>query len=340
MIRISFFIFFINFCFSQKLVGVVTTIADEPIFGATVYIDGSTIGTTTNDKGEFELNLPNSQVVNSSLVFSHVAFESVYLNQFDISKRYRIKLIEKVNNLSEVTALNSIFSRAQMMDVFKKQFIGKTTASKSCKIENENEIYFSYDKEKKMLFAYSDKPLIIKNSYLGYKIYFDLQKFELTFPFVTISDANVISSIFYGTTRFEELDNSKKTKINRSMVYKGSTLHFFRNLAANKWDLNEFVMYKNKFQVRPDTYIQTKDTLGGTLVLLNTKQQKFSFNNEFYMDLNFVFDKKEKSKIIFKTPQFFIDKFGIHSNFQEIFLVGKFSEKKVADMLPNDYVFK
>ena len=144
MIRISFFIFFINFCFSQKLVGVVTTIADEPIFGATVYIDGSTIGTTTNDKGEFELNLPNSQVVNSSLVFSHVAFESVYLNQFDISRRYRIKLIEKVNNLSEVTALNSIFSRAQMMDVFKKQFIGKTTASKSCKIENENEIYF-YD---------------------------------------------------------------------------------------------------------------------------------------------------------------------------------------------------
>ena len=67
------------------------------------------------------------------------------------NKRYRIKLIEKVNNLSEVTALNSIFSRAQMMDVFKKQFIGKTTASKSCKIENENEIYFSYDKEKKML---------------------------------------------------------------------------------------------------------------------------------------------------------------------------------------------
>ena len=53
-----------------------------------------------------------------------------------------------------------------------------------------------------------------------------------------------------------------------------------------------------------------------------------------------VFDKKEKSKIIFKTPQFFIDKFGIHSNFQEIFLVGKFSEKKVADMLPNDYVLK
>ena len=97
---------------------------------------------------------------------------------------------------------------------------------------------------------------------------------------------------------------------------------------------------KNKFQVRPDTYIQTKDTLGGTLVLLNTKQQRFSFNNEFYMDLNFVFDKKEKSKIIFKTPQFFIDKFGIHSNFQEIFLVGKFSEKKVADMLPNDYVLK
>ena len=93
MIRVSFFIFFINFCFSQKLVGVVTTIADEPIFGATVYIDGSTIGTTTNDKGEFELNLPNSQVINSSLVFSHVAFESVYSRFTKLFKSSSFKLI-------------------------------------------------------------------------------------------------------------------------------------------------------------------------------------------------------------------------------------------------------
>ena len=53
-----------------------------------------------------------------------------------------------------------------------------------------------------------------------------------------LNDQNPVASLF---NDFEELDNSKKTKINRSMVYKGSTLHFFRNLAANKWDLNDHV---------------------------------------------------------------------------------------------------
>ena len=61
-----------------------------------------------------------------------------------------------------------------MMALFRNQFLGTTRAGSKCTIENEDEIYFSYDNDKFVLIAYADKPLIINNPYLGYKVYFDL----------------------------------------------------------------------------------------------------------------------------------------------------------------------
>ncbi len=48
--------------FSQnKIKGSIVDENSKPIIHASIYVDGSTIQTKTNEKGEFELNLPNGQ---------------------------------------------------------------------------------------------------------------------------------------------------------------------------------------------------------------------------------------------------------------------------------------
>ena len=47
--------------------------------------------------------------------------------------------------------------------------------------------------------------------------------------------------------------------------------------------------------------------------------------------------KKRQSKIVFKTNDFFVDKFGLYTQYNKILFGGYLSEKKLADMLPSDY---
>jgi hypothetical protein len=64
------------------------------------------------------------------------------------------------------------------MKLFREQFLGINVAGKNCIIENEEEIYFNYDRKTLTLIAYSDQPLIIINNYLGYKIEYQLIDFQ------------------------------------------------------------------------------------------------------------------------------------------------------------------
>ena len=55
----------------HEVKGIVTDITGEPLFGASVEINNSTIGTITNEKGEFSLPIPNSS---AQLKISYIGF--------------------------------------------------------------------------------------------------------------------------------------------------------------------------------------------------------------------------------------------------------------------------
>ena len=54
------------------------------------------------------------------------------------------------------------------MQLFKEQFLGPTPLGKKTIISNLDDLYFEYDKGTKSLKAFSEKPLQIYNSALGY----------------------------------------------------------------------------------------------------------------------------------------------------------------------------
>ena len=319
---------------AQTVTGTVLDSHEEPIMGASVYFDGTLYGATTDIDGKFSFDIKSS--INAPLVVSYIGYEKIYLSNINFNRRYKFILQESTETLKEVVVLSNEFSRKQMMTVFKKQFLGTTKAGKKCTIENEEELYFIYDKKELTLKAFADKPLIINNPFLGYKVYFDLNSFDAKFHKYSMSNSDIYSSIYVGTSRFKETANSEKIIKNREETFKGSFLEFFRNFAKMEFRRDKFLLFYKAFQDDPNNHFTAIDSLDVTHIKI-VPQERGLKSKDFVAEFSLLYDRREQSKIIFHTDNFIIDKYGLFSNYEKIYFSGALSEKKVGDMLPSNY---
>lgn len=153
---------------AQAVTGRITdAVTGKPLERVSVYFDGTYQGTVTDSLGNFTIN--NAIKTSSPLVVSFVGYESQKISSYtDVSLNIALK--RKVIELTEVTIGADEISRPKAMKIFLKEFIGEDT--KDCVIDNPDEIYFRYNKKKDLLMADAEKPLIITNKRLGYKITF------------------------------------------------------------------------------------------------------------------------------------------------------------------------
>ncbi len=114
---ILLFLLIHNSLFSQVISGNVYDKTTEEILpGASVYIDGTTIGVTTNFKGYFELDIQKSQ--NASIIISFVGYETQAFSLSEFSASKDIFLIERTNQLNEVELGLDIWSREKKIAPF------------------------------------------------------------------------------------------------------------------------------------------------------------------------------------------------------------------------------
>lgn len=332
-----YFLIFPILIFSQiKIQGNVYDEKGEPIFGVSVYVDGSTIGTITNDLGFFALEL-NSET-NASLVFRSMGFITTSVNLKSYSNPITIILKEDVKELREVVIEKNMFTRKQMMKLFKEQFLGINVAGKNCIIENEEEIYFDYDRKTLTLTAYSDKPLIIINNYLGYKIEYQLIDFQCKFNKFSMDLEFVTQFQFAGNSFFTELLNTKKVFKRRLNSYEGSTLHFFRNLISNNWNKKEFTLYEGSFITNPQLHFKQTQIENGMYKIEVVPKKSINLKTKLVNQFNILFDNKEQSKIQFYTTVFYVDSFGVFTNYENILFSGEIVSKRIGDMLPTNFL--
>lgn len=333
---IIFCFFFVPFIFSQvKIEGYVYDINNDALFGASIYIDGTTIGTTSDVSGYYNLIIPSN--INSVLVFSYFGYITKYENIRNSDSTLNITLEEDVKELREVILEQNRFSRKQMLKLFKEQFLGTNKAGKNCNILNEDELYFDYDKVNFVFKAYSDKPLLIENKYLNYKIQFQLIDFECKFYKISISSIDIISSLYAGTSLFSEIDDSSVSLKRRKKSFEGSSLQFFRNLVINKWSKDDFLLFEGKFMTNPSEHFKIEKRNEGSFKINVTKQAKNLNKKNFIAEFSLLYDKKQQSKIIFYTDVFFIDSFGLFTDYDKIYFSGDITNKKIGDMLPSNY---
>ena len=244
-----FLVFFIQFSVISQITikGKVLTKSNEILEGASVYLNNTTIGTTTNEKGEFVLTTP---IGSYDLVVSFIGFKTV---QYKIDSNSNIGFLEfklnaNTNILKEVVIKKTKYDSDWWYNLsqFKQTFLGKTLVASKCKILNPKVLHFEYDKKSKVLTAETNKPLKILNKELGYLIFYDLVHYSLGRKKLS----------YLGYSRYTKLKGGKskqrRWKKKRLKAYNGSRMHFVRSLRKQSLKKEGFLVNQFKRVLNPN----------------------------------------------------------------------------------------
>ena len=126
--------------FAQRTITgkVINVINGEPVAGSSVFISGTSVGTLSDQSGDFILNdVPGGR---HDLVISSIGFET---NVFSFSSeqlplRVRIEMTVKVKELENVTVEPFVEEGWDKWgQTFRDYFIGYTPNARNCEIKND-----------------------------------------------------------------------------------------------------------------------------------------------------------------------------------------------------------
>ncbi len=219
----------------------------QPLPFASVFINASTRGTTTDDQGYYRL---------TGVPLGTIEVVASYLGYQPARQKIRLTggLFPTVNLVLKPSAalLNAVTVTAKGSKTWQRQFrrfkdalLGETPLANQCEISNGRTIEFS--EKAGHLLAQATEPLIIENRALGYRLHYDLLYFD--------TDRRI--TYFAGTTRFEELNPETPTQAERwqrarQAAYRGSTRHLLASLIAGTYEQEGFLVYQTDFRVPND----------------------------------------------------------------------------------------
>jgi hypothetical protein len=341
---------------AQEIKGKIVDDKDNSLSGATIYFDGSTVGTLSRGDGTFAIEYKEQS--NLTLVIRFLGFKTFYLSNPDSKSNYEITLTPKENQLDEVVLDASPFTREEMLRAFKRDFLGKTKAGRRASILNEDDIRFYYDTEVKSLYASASQPIEVINKELGYKVEFDLVDFISDFYRVSLDKNDQKTNYFGGTSFFENIaEEDRRIKKKRLEAYKGSSMHFFKSLCSGHLEEDKFQLFHKSFQVPASSVFEIKKVkrkVGSSRVLeVESYEDSYEITilgNDFETlnidatSLRKKFQKKvsllhknHRSDITFKTKVFYVDDHGNHTQISTILFSGDMSKGRLGNMLPTNY---
>jgi len=296
----------------------------EIVYSASVYINGTSVGTLSDQNGNFKLDI--SKYRSMPLTISAIGYYSTTFKDFQAGKPLLVYLNPKTFELDEVVvnAKAHPLQRRENLTIFRNEFLGTTSNSLNCKIINEDDIRFKYSSDRDTLRAFATEPILIENKALGYYITYFLDKFEY--------DKQSKSYFFSGNIIFNE-DSTKDEKRKRLLenrrkyAYLGSRMHFFRALWLN--DLGEngfFVRNTANETLSSDKIVFIKDS--------HTKYLSYHTN----LGISY-YTKQPTSFVIFKKSQVYFDASGYYDP-SLISWEGEISRKRIADQLPFEFFIK
>lgn len=219
-----------------------------PLEFVNVYVNNTSIGTTTQADGSFILKIPKS-VHKIEIVVSFIGYNTLkkVLSTAEIGRGV-IFLMESSTLLKEikVTAKRDR-NWKKKWKIFKDGLLGDSQFTNNCTILNPDAVILEYDKDKKVI-ATANEPIFIENTGLGYKIMFQMETF--------ISDGKL--TFFAGDKFFEHLKpkddkQASRWKKSRSRAYNNSFRNFLVSLAKNKLAENGFEVFQ-QYKIKEGLY--------------------------------------------------------------------------------------
>lgn len=326
MKKIILLLLFASFCKAgqtQIIKGTLHDKSDNQVIGfASVYINGTSVGTNSNQNGYFELDI--SRYSSLPLTVSALGYYSITITDFSAEKPIEVFLTPKTFELTEVvvSAKSTSKDRKANLKLFRNQFLGSGYNGQNCVITNEGDISFKNAGD--TLKAYATKPILIVNNALGYKITFYLDKFEYCWKSKTF--------LYEGSAYFSEDMAAELTQKNffekrRKSAYLGSRSHFFSSLWSNSLQANGFAI-KNSI----DETLTYEDIISAR----NGVKKYLTYKGNLYI---YYLSKSPKSSIEFLKNQIFFDSNGYFDG-SGVMIYGQMAQQRIGDLLPYDYKLK
>ncbi|MEO6723057.1 MAG: carboxypeptidase-like regulatory domain-containing protein [Ferruginibacter sp.] len=334
---------------------IIDAVTKNPMQGASVFAENTTIGTASGSNGNFQLRLPNGGY---DLVITFTGYETTTkrITTADAeNKELVIEVKHKEKELEDVV----IKSSSEVADGWEKygtffldNFIGKTNNSKLCTITNKEVLKFYYYKRRNRLKVLATAPVEMENLALGYRIKYTLDSF--------VHEYNTEASVYTGSSLFEEIpakDTTEMTtwKTNRQKAYNGSILHFMRSvynksLKEEGFEI-QFVAKNNDVEtaIKVSNFYTAinynKDDSTQLVDIMPNQPNVAVIYNKEEPDPGYLAQNDEKAKkfqvsIISIVPNesLGIEQNGYYFDQNDITITGYWIWDKVADLLPYDYV--
>ena len=346
--------------FSQTGYSISGKIIDDetklPLQGASVFAENTTLGTATNDRGYFNLSLPNGGY-NIVVTFTGYQTETKRVTAGDAANNDIVIEIKKKEKSLEEFVVKSTSEVADGLqkygDFFLENFIGKTANSKQCYIKNKEALKFFYYRRSKRLKILATEPLTIVNDALGYTIKYQLDSF--------VHEYNTQTSLYTGYPLFQEMQSADATQLEkwnaaRKTAYNGSILHFMRSLYQKRLKEEGFEIQFIVKNNDKETAIPLKNFYGAVNYLLDDstnvveilprqKDVAVIYKNDtspgLYLDENPEAPSKFQLSVFSFLPNETLDieQNGFYFEQNDITITGYLGWEKVADMVPYDYNF-
>jgi len=330
MKQIVLFLLLVNFFqvgHSQTVRGTIRDNSDHTIINfASIYINGTSVGTNSDQNGYFELDI--TKYSSLPLTISALGYYSVALSDFSREKPIEVYLAPKMFELNEVVvaARSTAKERKANLKLFRDQFLGSSYNGQNCAIMNEGDITFKNGTSRDTLKAFASKPILIVNNALGYKITYYLDKFEYY--------RKSKSFLYKGSAIFNEdmageMPKKKYFEKRRKIAYLGSRSHFFASLWANKLRSNGFTVRNSADQI-----LNYED------IVIERSGFKKYLSYKGNLSINYLSDTPNSLIELFKTkdPVFF-DSSGYFDG-SNVRVIGQMAKQRIGDLLPYDFKLK
>jgi hypothetical protein len=328
--------------------------SNEPVAGAQIFLNGSTIGTTSDGDGNFKLTGIPSGIYEVVASFIGYNSASATFNTSDPVISFDFILTPRIYQLDEIVVKPDPEIWKQNFMVFSENMIGEGPFSESVSIKNPEVLVFDFNPDTGILIAEAHDRLEIENKDLGYILFYYLEIFELNFREKT--------SVTLGRPLFKPMSSrwkrtNNKWKNNRQKAYLGSFQHFTNTYLNNTADTSDFevkrevrkdgqrFLYPEK--LNPEQFFSTQDSSTFLLTypdLLNVTYTA-EYEDESYLKyISSPFDtdarqlvQHQNSILIFRQDSIRIDHSGYIYNPLGILFDGYWGFERISDMLPLDY---
>jgi hypothetical protein len=325
----------------------------NPLQGASVFAQNTTLGVASNADGNFVIKLPNGGY---SLIVTYTGYETESMRISNASSQNDTLVFElspKEKALEEVSIAISYEVKdgwQKYGEFFTKNFIGQSNFAKQCVIKNPEALHFYFYKKKNRLKVLAKEPLSVDNFALGYNLKFAIDSFTY--------DYNTNINLFIGYPLFEEMQGTPEQqqtwKQNRSDVYKGSMLEFMRGLfnqtlEKDGFELQFIVKNNNEEMSIPLQNLYgalnySKDDSTNTVEFKpNQNEVALIYKNaepeQSYLNTDSTAKKDFQLSTLFFAPDesIIIEQNGYYFDQTDITTNGYLAFRKIGDMLPYDY---